>query len=573
MWDIVRSSFGGEIIHFLSGGRLFQYPDQKPGFVIPKKFGASTSAEDIFKLTEFVSGGHNVHHGQEDIPDADLENNKLASKMELDDGSTAETAADEKTLSPEYIVDWYGPDDPENPHNWSLKKKLFVIFEISWLTVAVYAGSAMYTPGAPEIARDLHVSEVAALLPLSGYVMAYGIGPMILAPMSEMPMVGRNWVYMPFLFLFVILQIPTALVSNFGGFLILRIITGFVSSSPLSNGGASIGDVVHFSALPYALGGWSVAAVAGPVLGPLLGSVFAQIKNWRWTFWFLCWLSGSTFVLLLFFFPETAHATILERRARRFRKMTGNNKYTTKAMLEFENFTATEFAYESLVRPFLITFTEFGVLFLNVYTALIYAVMYSWFEAFPIVFLELYHFNLIEMGVSYVGLLIGVCIACCIFCTVWKFKVAPALSRGVDPEKIFYVALCAAPILPAGLMLFGWSATASIHWVVPIIGSGVFLVGGFHIFQCVFNYLGMSYPRYLASVFAGNDMLRSVFAASFPLFARAMFVNLDGPGHNKKFPVAFGATLLAGISACMIVIPVFILLLGRRLRATSKYAN
>ena len=49
------------------------------------------------------------------------------------------------------------------------------------------------------------------------------------APLSEIAVIGRNWVYAPTFFLFVILSIPTALVRNYAGLLVLRFLTGFVS--------------------------------------------------------------------------------------------------------------------------------------------------------------------------------------------------------------------------------------------------------------------------------------------------------------------------------------------------------
>ncbi|KAK9243447.1 major facilitator superfamily domain-containing protein [Lipomyces tetrasporus] len=552
MLDIIRASFGGEIIHLLSGGRLLKYPDQQPGFVVPSTFGVRV-ADDIVPLSN--------------DPEAAL---KLADEK-LDSESDYSSSSAASTLSPSYVVDWYGPDDPENPRNWSDMKKLLILAEICFLTFSVYIGSAMYTPGIEQIMEEFHVGSVVALLPLAVYVAAYGIGygPMIFAPLSEAPLIGRNWVYIPSLLLFVVLQIPTALVKNIGGFIAVRAITGFVSSPPLANGGASIGDVVSVNNLSYGLALWSVSAVLGPVFGPLLGSIFAQVLGWRWTFWALSWISGLAFIVLLFLLPETSEATILQRRARRLRLLTGDNRYTTKAEQEYANFTLREFAYESFVRPFVITFTEPGVFFLNSYTALIYAVMYSWFEAFPLVFVGIHHFNLIQTGLSYFGIMIGATVAAIAFCSAMYFYLAPRLQRGAPPETIFRIALFAAPILPVSLLMFGWSSTASVHWIVPIIASGLFLLGGYTVFQVVFNYLGMSYPRFLASVFAGNDLFRSCFAAAFPLFAKAMFVNLGG----ERFPVAWGSTLLAGIALLMVLIPVVLLILGHRLRSGSKYAN
>jgi DHA1 family multidrug resistance protein-like MFS transporter len=51
---------------------------------------------------------------------------------------------------------------------------------------------------------------------------------------------------------------------------------------------------------------WGLAAVCGPVLGPLLGGFVTQAHDWRWTIWVLLWLSGSALLFLFFFLPETS---------------------------------------------------------------------------------------------------------------------------------------------------------------------------------------------------------------------------------------------------------------------------
>ena len=59
-------------------------------------------------------------------------------------------------------------------------------------------------------------------------IIGYGLGPLLFAPLSEIAAVGRNWVYVPTFFLFVVLSIPTALVTNYAGLLVLRFLTGCV---------------------------------------------------------------------------------------------------------------------------------------------------------------------------------------------------------------------------------------------------------------------------------------------------------------------------------------------------------
>jgi DHA1 family multidrug resistance protein-like MFS transporter len=68
------------------------------------------------------------------------------------------------------------------------------------------------------------------------------------------------------------------------------------------------------------------------------------------------------------------------------------------------------------------------------------------------------------------------------------------------------------------LFWYGWSARESIHWIMPIIGSGFFTVGIITLFNPVINYLGIAYPTYAASIFAGNALFRASFGAAFPLF-------------------------------------------------------
>ena len=55
--------------------------------------------------------------------------------------------------------------------------------------------------------------------------LGYGLGPMLWSPMSEIPQVGRNPVYIATLAVFVVLQVPTALAVNFGMLLAFRSVT------------------------------------------------------------------------------------------------------------------------------------------------------------------------------------------------------------------------------------------------------------------------------------------------------------------------------------------------------------
>jgi DHA1 family multidrug resistance protein-like MFS transporter len=57
------------------------------------------------------------------------------------------------------------------------------------------------------------------------FVLGYGVGPMFLSPLSEIPKFGRTNVYIITLAIFVILQVPTALCNSLGALIPLRYAT------------------------------------------------------------------------------------------------------------------------------------------------------------------------------------------------------------------------------------------------------------------------------------------------------------------------------------------------------------
>lgn len=118
--------------------------------------------------------------------------------------------------------------------------------------------------------EDFGVSLRLATLGLTLFVAGYGISPMILSPLQEMPSLGRLNVYMATLFAFFIVNVITAVINNVGGIMVLRVIAGFMGGPALATGGATISDMYGQAVLPYVMFIWGIGAVCGPVLGPVI---------------------------------------------------------------------------------------------------------------------------------------------------------------------------------------------------------------------------------------------------------------------------------------------------------------
>ncbi|KTB11867.1 Fluconazole resistance protein 1 [Nakaseomyces glabratus] len=484
---------------------------------------------------------------------------------EEDDSSTKDASKPEE--ADPFLVEFLGEDDPRKPWNWSFSKKTFVIVQLMVLTCINYMGSSIYTPGQEQIQHEFHVGHVVGTLNLSMYVLGYAIGPIIFSPLSEVSSIGRMPLYLWTFILFTILQVACALVRNIAGLVILRFITGILCSPVLATGGASVGDVCFPRYVPRFLGAWAVGAVAAPVMAPILGAAMVVAKDWRWIFWLMLFMCGATLLSIIFFFPETSHECILHRRAKRLRKLTGDDRYYTKKEKQEEALPVSVFIKNTLWRPIKMIALEPIILAFDVYIALCYGAFYLFFEAFPIVFAGIYHFTLVEVGLAFLGFCVG-CVFAYTALIIFQEKVIRKkfLEGKFRPELFLILAMCLGWCLPFSLFFFGW--TARIHWILPIIAELFFVLSVFNLFQATFSYLAVCYPEYVASVFAGNGLCRGAFAAAFPLFGKAMYDRLS----TKKYPVAWGSTLIGFITVVLSLIPFVLYKYGPALRARSRFS-
>ena len=356
--------------------------------------------------------------------------------------------------------------------------------QIFLLNSFIYLGPSIYSPGIDDIMKKFGVSQTVATLGTALSLLGYAIGPMLWSPLSEVPRMGRNTIYIATLAAFLLLNLPIVLASDIEIILIFRFLSAFVGSPAQATGGATISDMYMPRDRSYGLGLWELSTWIGPTLGPVVGGFAAQAKGWRWTIWELIWVNSAMLVFIFCFLPETSASNILYRRAKRLRREAGVDSIRAASELESLELSKKDLAYTTLVRPFVLCFHEPICLLLNTYTALITGLLFAWLESLPIVFGGIYGFNLGQIGLAFSGLLIGSVVAYLIF-VVWFFAFE---SKKFDyngycaPEERFIPLMAGCMFIPVCLFIFGWSAKANIPWIVPVIGSGLFSIGGFSLF-------------------------------------------------------------------------------------------
>ena len=122
------------------------------------------------------------------------------------------------------LVNWDGPDDPENPQNWPKSKKWLHTMLIASMTWIVTFASSVFSTGTIAVGAEFHISAEVATLGTSLFVLGFGLGPSIWGPLSEL--YGRMRPLFFAFFCFAVFQIPVAVAQNMETIMLCRFLGG-----------------------------------------------------------------------------------------------------------------------------------------------------------------------------------------------------------------------------------------------------------------------------------------------------------------------------------------------------------
>ena len=166
-------------------------------------------------------------------------------------------------------------------------------------------------------------------------------------------------------------------------------------------------------------------------------------------------MSGPIFLLMFIMMPETSGSNILLRRAKRLRALTGRTDLKSQGEIDQGTASFNHVATQALIKPIEIMFKDPAVLFTNIYTSTIYGIYYSFFEAFPLVYVGIYGFNLGELGIVFTCIIVGAVIGIAIYCSyVWWYLEPDIKKNGLRAQEHRLVpALFASMLLPVSFRL------------------------------------------------------------------------------------------------------------------------
>lgn len=122
----------------------------------------------------------------------------------------------------------------------------------------------MCAPGIKDINNDLGItSPHLSTLVVTIYMLGLAIGPMLIAPLSEV--YGRLPVYYISSIVFIAFVIGNALSRDVAQFMVFRFFSGCAGGTPMALGGGTIADVTTLAKRGGAMGLFNLGPLTGPV--------------------------------------------------------------------------------------------------------------------------------------------------------------------------------------------------------------------------------------------------------------------------------------------------------------------
>ncbi|KAF2193119.1 polyamine transporter 1 [Zopfia rhizophila CBS 207.26] len=423
------------------------------------------------------------------------------------------------------VVDFDGANDPNDPLNWPSWYKWSLVMLISLLSLIVNLAILMCAPATSYILEEFHsTNKLHSTILVSIWELGEVVGPFLVAPLSEI--YGRLPVFHGANIMFILFSIAAANSKNMETLIAMRFFLGLSVASTVINP-CIVGDIFREEQRGRALGIMGMIPFIAPVVGPTVGGFISHAKGWRWTFWLIVIIASPLQLLFLVLYRESYRVRILERKAAKLRRKTGNLSLRSRYELDKP---PSIIMRDAVFRPLQLLVKSRVVLLVGIHA----------------------NFRLCF------GMILGVQL-CGQFLDRYlqgKIKVGNGRAEHRLPPMIL-----GSILVPFGVLVFGWTVRARAHWIVPIIFSSFVGFGFVANAISAWSYLVDAFGIYSASATAANIVLRNAASAALPL---------AGPALSERLGIGWGYTVLSLIGAIAIPISLILWYLGERMRVTDS---
>ncbi|KAJ8124467.1 hypothetical protein O1611_g9173 [Lasiodiplodia mahajangana] len=195
-------------------------------------------------------------------------------------------------LRKQYGATWDGPDDPEDPFNWSSRKKIAIGIVMGLGALVTLLTASVTAAALGDIARDLKLDPATAQISFSVYFLGLAFGPFPIAAISEMN--GRRNIWIVSNVWFILWNSLCPVGYSKGLMIAGRFLAALGASVGNTLAAPVMTDMFHEKDRGKSLAIAGLLPYLGPALGPIIGGLVSQLIDWPWLFYIEEWANGHS---------------------------------------------------------------------------------------------------------------------------------------------------------------------------------------------------------------------------------------------------------------------------------------
>ncbi|KAH8667409.1 major facilitator superfamily transporter [Tricladium varicosporioides] len=490
-------------------------------------------------------------------------------------------------------------DDPEDPLNWSKKRKLLqTSCMVMYTVMMVFPSSAVYSVTTP-ISKATHLKVSDLVSGTGAMFLFYGWGCIVWQAFALQW--GKRPAYLISMAASIIIIAVTPLCTTNGPYLATKILQGFFGAPVESLCEISMTDIWFAHERPLYLAIYGLSLAFSGKLAPVFAAFINTGQGWKWTLWWCAIGMGVAFVYCFFLMEETNYdrhitqttidagsssevvneskATLSEKSAGEKEGETAATIVPDPAMVEMGQVTYPRKTYlqklsvidkkrqnrvlDIMWAPF--KFFRFPVVvwagFMYGTNGLVWPGILN-ATASPL-YTGTYHFNSNDVGFAYFGAVVGMVLG-----SLWVAYAGPKLvmrlarrNNGIaEPEHILWLFLASLICVPFAMLLWGLGAEYHVHWFGLVFAQCILAISSTLCLSTAIQYATSSYRDLGGELITTIILIRNTlsFAINYGI---TPWINAQGR-RNTFITVAALALVCNGTMFVMIKY-------GRKIRESS----
>ncbi|KAJ5160758.1 uncharacterized protein N7482_007762 [Penicillium canariense] len=428
-----------------------------------------------------------------------------------------------------------------DPYNWPKWRKTVNLTLVVFHAMIGLFTAASIQSAFVDIAEDLHVSIQRTSYLVSLFIAILGGAPLFWRPLSNR--FGRRPIFLISLIGALIGNVGCGVSHSYGTMGLCRAITAFFISPAAALGSAVVAETFFKKDRARCMGYWTLMVTIGVPIAPFLFGFMVMRTGYRWIYWVLAITNGVQFVLYLFFGSESLYL----RKEGAPAQVTSIKDSTFK----FRRIDPAPLRAWDFIQP--LSYVLKPCVFIP---ACAYAMIFLWGSIvltilIPQVYPEKYGFNSQQIGLQFLGIIIGSVIGEQIGGLISdRWMALRQKKTGTPPaaEYRLWLSYIGHALTICGVVVFAVElGNSGSKWTVtPIVGAAIAAAGNQIVTTINITYSVDCYRADAASVGVFITFVRQTWGFIGPFWFPQMFEEVGWVG---------GAGIAVALMVAVSVIP------------------